>query len=153
VVAAIAGPADAGWIPVAERLAHAHGGELVLAHVIEGGDDAADDPALAEASSRFEAFDPALEALGATDLLVGMRVCFGVVDEGLRALARACDASVLVAGSRGHGTLHAAMAGSTARRLVADAEIPVVVCPGIGISSGGPRGTPAAGDGERTPAE
>jgi nucleotide-binding universal stress UspA family protein len=129
VVAAVAGPADASWIPVAERLALAHGGELVLAHVIEGGEDAADDPALAEASSRFDAFDPALEALGTTELLVGMRVCFGAADEALRALAGACDASVLVAGSRGHGTLRAAMVGSTARRLVANAEIPVVVCP------------------------
>ena len=129
VVAAVAGPADATWIPVAERLARAHGGELVLAHVFEGGNDAADDPALAEASSRFEAFDPALEVLGTTELLVGMRVCFGAVDEALLALAGACDASVLVAGSRGHGTLHAAMAGSTARHLVADAEIPVVICP------------------------
>jgi nucleotide-binding universal stress UspA family protein len=128
VVAALAGPADASWIPVAERLALAHGGELVLAHVIEG-DDAADDPALAEASSRFEAFDPALEALGTTELLVGMRVCFGAVDEALLALATACDASVLVTGTRGHGALHAAVSGSTARHLVADAEIPVVVCP------------------------
>ena len=128
VVAAVAGPADASWIPVAERLALAHGGELVLAHVIEG-DDAADDPAAAEAWSRSEAFDPALEALYTTELLVGMRVCFGAVDQALLALARACHASVLVAGSRGHGTLHAAMVGSTARRLVADAEIPVVVCP------------------------
>ena len=126
VVAAVAGPADASWIPVAERLALAHGGELVLAHVVEGGEDAADDTALAEASPMFDA---ALESLVSTELLVGMRVCFGAVDEALLALAGACDASVLVAGSRGHGALHAAMVGSTARRLVADAEIPVVVCP------------------------
>ena len=129
VVAAVAGPADASWIPVAERFALAHGGDLVLAHVIEGGDDAADDPALAEASSRSEAFDPALEALDTTELLVGMRVCSGAVHDALLALAGACEASVLIAGSRGHGTLHAAMVGSTARRLVADAEVPVVVCP------------------------
>jgi nucleotide-binding universal stress UspA family protein len=126
VVAAVAGPADASWIPVAERLALAHGGELVLAHVVEGGEDAADGTALAEASPTFDA---ALEALVSTELLVGMRVCFGAVDEALLALAGACDASVLVAGSRGHGTLHAALVGSTARHLVADAEIPVVVCP------------------------
>ena len=126
VVAAVAGPADASWIPVAERLALAHGGELVLAHVVESGEDAADDTALAEASPMFDA---ALESLVSTELLVGMRVCFGAVDEALLALAGACDASVVVAGSRGHGALHAAMVGSTARRLVADAEIPVVVCP------------------------
>lgn len=150
VVAAVASSADASWIPVAERFALAHGGELVLAHVIEGGGD----PALAEASSRSEAFDPALEALDTTELLVGLRVCFGAVDEALLALAGACEASVLIAGSRGHGTLHATMFGSTARRLVADAELPVVICPRdrdlIGWCTTEPR---QPEDGGRTPAE
>jgi nucleotide-binding universal stress UspA family protein len=93
-------------------------------------DDAADeDPALAEAQSRVEAFDPALRSLGPTEALIETRIGFGAVGERLGALARASDASVVVTGSHGHGRLHAALAGSTVRTLIREARVPTLVCP------------------------
>lgn len=128
VIAALGGRRDAAWFPLAERLALAHHGHLLLAHVLE--DEGADeDPALAEAQSRVEAFDPALRALGATEALIETRIGFGEAGERLLALARGCDASMIVTGSHHHGRLHAALLGSTARTLVRDAGVPTLVCP------------------------
>lgn len=51
------------------------------------------------------------------------------VPEGLRRIAADCDAELLVVGSRGRGTVKAALLGSTSHALVADAPCPVVVVP------------------------
>ena len=129
VVAAVGGPRDAAWIPLAELLALARGGRLVLAHILEG-DAADDDPALAEAESRVEAFDPALRALGPTEALIETRVGFGDAGNRLLQLAHASEASVVVTGSHHHGRLHAVFLGSTARTLMRNADVPTLVCPG-----------------------
>jgi nucleotide-binding universal stress UspA family protein len=128
VVAALGGVQDARWIALAETLALAHHGRLLLAHVIEGGDDAVDDPALAEAESRVEAFDPALRTLGATEALIETRIGFGGAGDTLLALARAAGAGMIATGSHHHGRLHATLVGSTTRRLLRNAGIPVLVC-------------------------
>lgn len=127
VLAAIDGPRDAAWIRLAELLAFAHGGRLLLAHVLE--EEAAADPALSEAQSRVEAFDPALRALGPTEALIETRVGFGAAGERLVGLAQTCGASLVVTGSHHHGRLHAALLGSTARTLIRDARVPTLVCP------------------------
>jgi nucleotide-binding universal stress UspA family protein len=129
VVAALGGPQDVAWIARAESLALALRGALVLAHVIDAGDDAADDPALAEAESRVEAFDPALRTLGASEALIETRIGFGAPGDTLLALARASDAGMIVTGCHQHSRLHTALVGSTARRLLRDAGVPVLVCP------------------------
>ncbi|MCA1572489.1 MAG: universal stress protein [Chloroflexi bacterium] len=49
------------------------------------------------------------------------------VADGLRRSATDHDAELLVIGSRGHGTVRAALLGSTSHALVADAPCPVVV--------------------------
>ena len=101
---------------------------LLLAHVLE--DDAAgEDPALAEAESRVEAFDPALKVLGPTEALIETRVGFGAAAERLVALARASGASMVVTGSHDHGRVHAALHASTSRTLIRDAGVPTLVCP------------------------
>ena len=50
------------------------------------------------------------------------------VADGLRQIAAARDAELLIVGSRGRGSLHAALLGSTSHALAADAPCPVVVC-------------------------
>jgi nucleotide-binding universal stress UspA family protein len=128
VIAALSGARDAAWIRTAELLALALRGHLLVAHVLD--EAAEEDPALAEAQSRVEAFEPALRALGPTEALIETRIGFGEAGERLVALARACDASMVVTGSHHHGRLHAALAGSTTRTLIRDAGIPTLVCPG-----------------------
>jgi len=51
------------------------------------------------------------------------------IPEGLRRIAADLDADLLVVGSRGRGTVKAALLGSTSHALVADAPCPVVVVP------------------------
>ena len=51
------------------------------------------------------------------------------VPDGLRRIAAERDAELLVVGSRGRGTVKAALLGSTSHALVADAPCPVVVVP------------------------
>jgi nucleotide-binding universal stress UspA family protein len=131
VVAAVGDRRDAAWIALAELMALACGGHLLLAHILEG-DAADDDPALAEAASRVEAFDPALRALGPTEALVETRIGFGDAGERLLALARGSGASMVVTGASRHGRLHAALLGSTVRTLAREAGVPVLVCPGRG---------------------
>jgi nucleotide-binding universal stress UspA family protein len=141
VVAAVGGRRDAAWIRTAELVALAGRGHLLLAHVVE--DDAADDdPALAEAQSRVEAFDPALRSLGPTEALIETRIGFGEAGERLVALARASDASMIVTGSHDHGRLRAALVGSTVRTLIRGAGVPTLVCPGRS-SVAGPRSSSA----------
>ncbi len=53
----------------------------------------------------------------------------GTIADGLRQIAADRDAELLVVGSRGRGTVRAALLGSTAHALVADAPCPVVVVP------------------------
>jgi nucleotide-binding universal stress UspA family protein len=49
------------------------------------------------------------------------------VADGLRQIAAARDAELLIVGSRGRGTLSAALLGSTSHALAADAPCPVVI--------------------------
>jgi nucleotide-binding universal stress UspA family protein len=49
--------------------------------------------------------------------------------DGLRRIAQDRDAELLVVGSRGRGTLRAALLGSTSHALATDAPCPVVVVP------------------------
>ncbi len=128
VLAAVGGQHDAAWTPMAELLALARNGHLVLAHVLEH-EDAVNDPVLAEAESRVDAFDPALRTLGPTEALIETRVGFGDAGERLLALARSADASMVVTGSHRHSRLHAALLGSTARALIRHAGVPTLVCP------------------------
>ena len=51
------------------------------------------------------------------------------IPAGLRRIAADLDADLLVVGSRGRGTIKAALLGSTSHALVADAPCPVVVVP------------------------
>ncbi len=51
------------------------------------------------------------------------------IADGLRRIAVDRDAELLVVGSRGRGTVRAALLGSTSHALVADAPCPVVVVP------------------------
>ena len=54
------------------------------------------------------------------------------VADGLRRIATERDAELLVVGSRGRGTLRAALLGSTSHALAGDAPCPVVVVPTSG---------------------
>ena len=49
------------------------------------------------------------------------------VADGLRQIVARRDAELLIVGSRGRGTLHAALLGSTSHALAADAPCPVLV--------------------------
>lgn len=78
-----------------------------------------------EARGRVERL---LAQWGVTDAEVEVAVAETIVD-GLRRIAVDRDAELLVVGSRGHGSLRAALLGSTSHALAGDAPCPVVVVP------------------------
>ena len=78
-----------------------------------------------EARRRIEQL---LAQWGTHDAQVEVAVDATVAD-GLRRIAADRDAELLVVGSRGRGTVRAALLGSTSHALVADAPCPVVVVP------------------------
>jgi nucleotide-binding universal stress UspA family protein len=125
VLAALASSRDASWIPLAEELALAQGGALLLAHVLEA--EAGADPALAEGIARVEAFEPALRVLGDTRARVETRTRCGDVADELARLASESEAWLVVAGCHGHSRLDLAL--SPARRLLREASTPVLFCP------------------------
>ncbi|MDP8908358.1 MAG: universal stress protein [Chloroflexota bacterium] len=81
------------------------------------------DEARAEARQRIERL---LRGCGIEDAQVVVALDDSVAD-GLRRIAADHDTELLVVGSRGHGTVRAALLGSTSHALVADAPCPVVV--------------------------
>ena len=108
--------AAAPAVAVAQRLAEGLGTHLLIAHVVDGPDDHADElAALREragagaAEVRLLPPDPAADALLAA-----------VADEGAR---------LLVVGSRGHSALRSGLLGSVTRDLAARSPIPVIVVP------------------------
>ena len=62
------------------------------------------------------------------DVQIGVALNATAAD-GLRRAAKDCDAELLVIGSRGCGTVRAALLGSTSHSLVDDATCPIVVVP------------------------
>lgn len=86
------------------------------------------DEARGEARRRVEQL---LAQSGVADAQVEVAVDASV-PAGLRRIAAERDAELLVVGSRGRGTVKAALLGSTSHALVADAPCPVVVVPSSG---------------------
>jgi nucleotide-binding universal stress UspA family protein len=138
---------------VADDLARRLGQPLVVAHVAPPGFLSAGGPApgsehvvigpaptvpypypVAPAGEHEEVRDAArrrveqlLARCGVDGAQVEVALHPSVVD-GLREIAAARDAELLIVGSRGRGSLQAALLGSTSHALAADAPCPVVVC-------------------------
>jgi nucleotide-binding universal stress UspA family protein len=121
--------ADAAAI-VARDEAAAHGGKVVLLHVIElplvpevlvednGAPVSFRDHAIARARERL---DNVADALGTTAQTF---VRYGRVDEEITRLAREIGADVIVVGAHGH-----VLGTTTAQRIVQVADVPVLAIP------------------------
>lgn len=94
----------------AQRLARALGLELVLAHVVEPGEDAS------RAEVVMSAVSGALES--PRDLQVVVRTTPGTVAAELAALADERGSAVIAVGPRGRGAVRAAIFGSTSRDIL-----------------------------------
>lgn len=81
------------------------------------------------AQAAIDPFGPMLDALRELPSSVLTRVCPGPPADAIMAVAQSVEARAVVCGTGGQGALRAALSGSTARRLMSEAAVPVVVCP------------------------